>query len=97
MPYFYAKMEVLSMEELKEKLAEREKEFQEKYADIINDLCVKYGKDLGVGYDMLKAIARAKILGQEPLYSTNLEFDLEELLNDYVEIQTIEIEIHNNK
>ena len=85
------------MEELKEKLAEREKEFQEKYADIINDLCVKYDKDLGVGCDMLKAIARAKILGQEPLYTTNIEFDLEELLNDYVEIQTIEIEIHNNK
>jgi hypothetical protein len=66
-----------------DKYEQKSKEMREKYADIINDLSVKYDKDLGVGFEMLKAIARANIIGEEPLYSTNIEFDLKELVEDY--------------
>lgn len=58
---------------------------KEKYADVINDLAVKYEKDTGVGFDMLIAIARAKDNNLEPGYTTDIEFDMDELLKDYNE------------
>lgn len=58
---------------------------KEKYADVINDLAVKYEKDVGVGFDMLIAIARAKDNNLEPEYTTDIEFDMDELLKDYNE------------
>jgi hypothetical protein len=60
-------------------------EIKEKYADIINDLATKYEKDVGVGFDMLIAIARAKDNNEEPEYTTDIEFDMEELKKDYDE------------
>ncbi len=73
----------------REKLAEKYKELVEKYADVINDLCVKYDKTTDLGFEMLKAIARAKILNLEPEYSSNIDFDPDELVKDYLEYADI--------
>lgn len=68
-----------------ELIAEKRKEIEEKYADVINDLCVKYDKTTDIGFDMLIAIARANKENVEPAYETNIEFDMEELAKDYAE------------
>ena len=81
----------------REKLNEKSREIREKYADIINDLCVKYDKTVDVGFEMLKAIARAKILNQEPEYTTNIEFDVNELVGDYVAYAELAEEVFYNK
>lgn len=70
---------------MSELIAEKRKEIEEKYADVINDLCVKYDKTTDIGFDMLIAIARANKENIEPLYETNIEFDMEELAEDYAE------------
>ncbi len=64
---------------------EKVRELKEKYADVINDLSLKYDKDAGVAFDMLIAIARAKVLGLEAAYETNIELDEEQLRKDYIE------------
>ena len=69
--------------EIREQIAELSKEIREKYADVINDLAVKHNVDVGIGFEMLKATARAKLLGLEPMYETEVEFDIEELVKDY--------------
>lgn len=61
-------------------------EMKEKYADVINDLSVKDGVDVGVAFDELKSIAYTTIENVEPVYSTDVEFDIVELLKDYVEL-----------
>lgn len=70
---------------MSELIAEKRKELEEKYADVINDLCVKYDKTTDIGFDMLIAIARANKENVEPAYETNIEFDIEELAKDYAE------------
>lgn len=80
--------------DIHELYAEKKNAFKEKYADVINDLCTKYDKDLGVGLDMLEGIARAKIEGKEPLYVSNVEFDIDGLVEDYVEIQRLSFDIY---
>ena len=62
-------------------------EMKEKYADVINDLSVKYGVDLGVALDYLKAIAYAELEKQDVLYSSDIEYDLVELIRDYAELR----------
>ena len=74
------------MEEL---LTNKRNEIKEKYADAINDLCVKYDKTVDIGFDMLIAIARAKKEELEPEYETEVELDMEELLKDYEEFAKI--------
>ena len=69
-----------------ERCIRKAEEMKEKYADVINELATKYGKDLGVGFEMLKAIARAKIYGEEPLYAADIEFNLDELVQDEKEL-----------
>lgn len=73
------------MEELEKKTIE----IKEKYADVINDLATKYEKDVGVGFDMLIAIARAKFNNLDPEYTTDIEFDEAELQKDYEEYLTL--------
>ncbi len=65
---------------------QKKEEMQEKYADVINDLAVKYGVDMGVAFDHLTAIARANMLHEEALYSTDIEYDLDELVDDYAKL-----------
>lgn len=69
---------------MNERLAEELETFRAKWADVINDLAVKYGDDLSVAEEKLKAIARATILDEEPQYSTDLDIDLDDLVADYV-------------
>lgn len=74
---------------VKEEYIKKMYEIQEKYKPVIVDLCIKYDKDLGVGYDMLIAIARAMAIEEEPLYETNVEYDADELLKDYLELEAL--------
>lgn len=75
------------MTDIREELHKREAEFEEKYADVINDLGVKYNTPNGVDY--LKAIARADIEGLEPLYETEIDFDKPTMIEEYKEIQRL--------
>lgn len=77
---------------LHEKIEAKRAEMKEKYADIINDLATKYEKDLGVGFDMLCAIPRAVELGEEPLYTTELEYNADELMKDWKELEALSAE-----
>lgn len=80
---------------MREELTKKSNEICEKYADVINDLCVKYDKTVDVGFEMLKAMARAKILNQEPLYETNIDINMDELVNDYVEYAELAEKVWN--
>ena len=74
----------MDFHELHEKKVE---EMREKYADVINDLSVKDGVDVGVAFDELKGIAYANLENKDVLYSSNIEFDLVELIRDYAELR----------
>jgi len=76
------------MEELTihEKIEKAYEEFAKKYADVINDLSTKYNVDVGVARDHLIAIARAKVLRLEEKYTTDIEYDENELIRDYAAI-----------
>lgn len=84
------------MEEIREKLHQKEAEFEEKYADVINDLATKYNKDLGVGKDMLQAIARAHLYNLEAEYESDIEYDKEEVTKDYAEIELLSKKINGD-
>ena len=62
------------------------KEMKEKWADVINDLSVKDGVDVGVAYDELNAIAYANLFNEPVKYQANIEFDLVDLIKDYAEL-----------
>ena len=81
-----------------EVLAAKRKEIEEKYADVINDLLVKYEKTTDLGFDMLIAIARTEHENRKkpedaeklvPEYETEIKFDMEELQKDYEEFLQI--------
>ena len=78
-------MEEKRVEEIsaKEKLALKRAEMEQKYADVINDLVVKYNNPNG--FDLLKGIARAEVYGLEPLYKSELLTDKADLVKDYLE------------
>ena len=89
--------------DLHEKYAEKSEEMQSKYHDAIYDIATKQGVDVGVGFDMLKAIARAEIDPKLKLdenfidYSLGMDVELnrEELVADYAELAAISMEILN--
>ena len=64
----------------------KETEMREKYADVINDLSVKYEIDVGVAWNYFEAILRATLENETPDYSTEVEFDMVEAIRDYAEI-----------
>ena len=64
----------------------KEKEMREKYADVINDISVKYGVDLGVAWNYFEAIVRAELGNYAAEYSTEIEYDVVEAVRDYAEI-----------
>lgn len=71
--------------------------FKEKYADVINDLLTKYGGTIDKGFDYLLAMLRAWENGEEPLYTTELEVNREEMLADYKEYLNIAEKVTNEK
>ena len=77
--------------DLHELHAKKTAEMKEKYANIINDIAAKHGVDLGVAFDMLKAVAR----GGNYAEGLEAEFDLEELKADYLELADISERILN--
>lgn len=77
----------MSAEELRMKLAQKNAEFREKYKQAIYDIAVARGVDLGIAFDMLKAVARG---GN---YAEGIELDIAELKKDYYEIACISEEI----
>ena len=78
------------MEELKEKYAAKTQEMKEKYADVINEIAAINVVDVGVAFEMLKAVCR----GGE--YAGDLEFDFDELKKDYDELVEISMQIANS-
>lgn len=80
---------------LRDEYVQKSEEMKEKFKEVIDDLSIKYDKDVGVGFDMLKAIARAKVYDVEPLYESNVEFDEDELVADYMELLNISDKIVN--
>lgn len=79
------------MEELKKEFAEKEVAFKEKYAEAIKNIAELQGVDLGVGYDMLKAIPR----GGD--YKCEVELDKEELFEDYAELYELSKKINQGE
>lgn len=77
------------MEELRRKYAAKSAEMREKYADVINEISCKHGVDLGIAFEMLKAVARG---GN---YADGFNFDKEELVKDYLELLHISEMIAN--
>ena len=73
----------------REELKLKVQELKAKYADVINDLAIKYGVDVGVAYSMFLAIPRAMMLGQEPAYNTDLPVNYEELFEEYLDYLAI--------
>ena len=72
---------------MKEKREAKIEEMKENYADVINEIAVLNGVDLGVGFDMLLAICR----GGE--YQGDIEIDTEELKKDYEELLALEVQL----
>ena len=64
-------------------------EIKAKYQDAITALCNKYGVDLGVGFDMLKAIGLALTINEAPLYEAE-GLDLEAWKADYVKLLALQ-------
>lgn len=89
------------MEELKAKYKELSEAFEEKYHDVIVKMAEKNGVDMGLGVDMLKAVARVEknpILKEEKGYvdySEGIEINKEELVKDYTEMEEISKQILN--
>lgn len=66
--------------DLKEQYKAKADEMKEKYADVINEISAKHNVDVGVAFDMLKAVCR----GGD--YADGFEFDREALKKDYEEL-----------
>lgn len=79
----------------RELYVEKANEMKEKYADVMNDLLVKYGGTVDRGFEYLKAIPRAIVLGEEPLYATEVELNMDELVADYKELLRLSNEVAN--
>ncbi len=77
------------MEELKKEYEDRSIDFTIKYGDVIRQIAINNGKDLGVAQDMLKAVAR----GNEE-YAKGIEIDIEELKKDYAVLEELSKKIN---
>ena len=77
---------------MEEMLMNKKKEIEEKYSELIKDICVRFDKTTDVGFDILIAIARANKENLEPEYDIKDMFDeeaykvfIEQLAQDYEE------------
>ena len=73
--------------DLREQYAKKVEEMKEKYNAAIIAIAQKQGVDVGVGFDMLKAVARG---GN---YAEGIDLNVEELKADYTELLAISEEI----
>ena len=75
------------LEELRRKSALLNAQLREKYDKAIYDIAIERGVDLGIAFDMLKAVARGAN------YAEGVDLDIEELKKDYYEIACVSEEI----
>lgn len=80
------------MDKLKELLNVKNERMFLDYKDIIYKIAEKNKVDLGVAFDMLKAVARGNTT-----YAEGIELDLEKLKNDYNEIVLLSTAIYESK
>ena len=73
--------------DLREQYAKKAEEMKEKYNAAIIAIAQKQGVDVGLGFDMLKAVARG---GN---YAEGIDLNVEELKADYTELLAISEEI----
>lgn len=73
--------------DLREQHAKKEEEMKQKYQAAIIAIAEKHHVDVGVAFDMLKAVARG---GN---YAEGIDLNVEELKNDYIELLAISEEI----
>lgn len=81
---------VMSLDALREAYAAKNAEMKEKYKDLINAIAIKQDKDVGVAFDMLKAVFRG---GANYLEGVEVEFDPDELIKDCSESMELSIKI----
>lgn len=82
------------MGDLHEKIEAAKGEIAERFADVINDLGVKYNTPNGLDY--LIAIARAYVLGEEQMYEADVEFDMGELIKLYAKYLALSLDSLNH-
>lgn len=80
-------MEEVKNLNLHELYANKANEMKEKYHDAIYAIADKYGVDLGIAFDMLKAICRGGNYGE------GIDINTEELKKDYLELADISEQI----
>ena len=83
---------IMSLDALKEAYAAKDKEMEEKYKDLISAIATKQNVDLGIGFDMLKAVYRG---GENYLEGIEVEFNRDELMKDCEESMELSIRIAN--
>lgn len=89
------------MEELKEKYNVLSEAMKEKYKNTIKEIATKNGVDMGIGFDMLKAVARVELdpkLKEDEFYvdyAEGIELDRKELAVEYAELEEISRQILN--
>lgn len=81
---------VMSGNSLKDAYVNKNAEMKEKYADLIAAIATKHNVDLGVGFDMLKAVYRG---GDNYLEGIDVEFDKDELMKDCAESMELSVKI----
>lgn len=81
---------VMSLDSLKEAYANKNAEMKEKYKDVIAAIATKQNVDLGVGFDMLKAVYRG---GENYLEGVDVEFNRDELMKDCAESMELSVKI----
>ena len=81
---------VMSLDALKEAYVVKNNEMKEKYKDLIAAIATKQNVDLGVGFDMLKAVYRG---GENYLDGIDVEFNKDEIMKDCSEYMELSVKI----
>ena len=81
---------IMSLDALREAYSNKNDEMKEKYKDVIAAIAEKQNVDLGVGFDMLKAVFRG---GENYLEGVDVEFNKEELMKDCSESMELSVKI----
>lgn len=81
---------VMSLDALREAYAAKNAEMKEKYKEVINAISDKQKVDVGVAFDMLKAVYRG---GENYLEGIDIEFNRDELMKDCAESMELSIKI----
>lgn len=81
---------IMSLDALKAAYVTKNAEMKEKYKDLIYAIAAKEDKDIGVAFEMLKAVYRG---GEDYLKDIDVEFDRDELMRDCKESMELSVRI----